>query len=521
MSTLDQASADRTTGSVPLTNLSRLQSIAVANALTVLLTAFIVVTGLVRIDRYPATWFDEGSYLEVSRNIAEGRHYAVQSADGTLDYAPVISVGPTVLLPVAASIWLQGNTVEAGRAIALLFLILASFIYIKSVSKAFGHVTAAISFAVLVSMPAIRWITSGRQVAGEVPAVLFLLLGGTLAFRSRNLKGAAAAGFVLGMAIVTKPQYLSLLPLTLLIVCFIDLVGQRARPMRWYGTLFAGMAAPVIVWIATLIAIIGTSDIVHQAEILRSTNNTTLLVNRDLGHYMTSARHVLGLPAFFLVLPATLYGILLARNSSGDRRLIVVSIIVFQSVWLTWFVLLSNGWVRYAFPGLVVSTILMGLLLTRVLQEISMRRPDARSLRRLIRPTAAVVTLLVVALLIGGGAWRVLSPIATEGSNEAQKFALALTQVVPEGSKVDGWEPEVNYLADRRMVYPPVGSLIPAIESHERGAPSRIDSLTAQTEFLVIGEFGRLVGLYEPILEEHDYTLRLSIGRYELYQRNR
>ena len=45
----------------------------------------ILLLGLVRLDRSPAPWFDEGIHLQVAKNLATDGTYAARAADGTLD----------------------------------------------------------------------------------------------------------------------------------------------------------------------------------------------------------------------------------------------------------------------------------------------------------------------------------------------------------------------------------------------------------------------------------------------------
>ncbi|HEX5167297.1 MAG TPA: hypothetical protein VFV93_17955, partial [Thermomicrobiales bacterium] len=82
--------------------------------------------GFIRLDRYPAPWFDEGIHLQVAKNLVADGTYAARSADGTLDYAPAIGVGPTLLLPVAAAQQLFGTSLEASRTVPVLYLLLAT-----------------------------------------------------------------------------------------------------------------------------------------------------------------------------------------------------------------------------------------------------------------------------------------------------------------------------------------------------------------------------------------------------------
>src|SRR5687767_7406822 len=125
-------------------------SLAAVTVLTLLL-------GIPRLEQYPATWFDEGMHLQVARNLITDGTYAARSADGTLDYAPSIGVGPTVLLPVAGALELFGANLTAGRAVLVLYLIVATALLFAIARSLFGPVAGIATVALALAMPALDW----------------------------------------------------------------------------------------------------------------------------------------------------------------------------------------------------------------------------------------------------------------------------------------------------------------------------------------------------------------------------
>src|SRR5262245_57762018 len=53
------------------------------------------------LERYPATWFDEGSHLHVPKSLVQFGVYADYSVEAFRYFGPTTGVGPTVLLPIA------------------------------------------------------------------------------------------------------------------------------------------------------------------------------------------------------------------------------------------------------------------------------------------------------------------------------------------------------------------------------------------------------------------------------------
>lgn len=500
----------------------RLSSLVDGLTLThgVLLT--LVLAGLLgfwRLDHYPRTWFDEGSYLEVSRNIASEGDYFSRSPDGTRDFAPVIAVGPTVLLPAAGTQEWLGSSLWTGRLVGVVYLMLASAAVYALAHGLFGSRSALVTIAILFSMPALDWLGTGRQLLGEVPAVLFLILGAAVAFRMRGLTAAALAGALFGLTLITKGQYLLVLPLTILLVAAFDFFGSRVRPLRWYAVLGTVAAAAYAIWGFVLLNLIGEGNIVENYRILRDTSGGSILVF-EVERMRAAWAMILGPRSLFLVIPTVLFGLyLIRREPSPERRLMLTAITTFQICWLAWFAMASIAWPRYAFPALVVSAIYAGAMTTGLLDELLKSRP-LREAQRRSRTMTAGLALALIGLLVCAGAYRQIAPVITADEQEPQEFAALLDQLVPAGAVVDGWEPEINFLTEREMQYPPNGSLDSVVRAAWLGSPEEVDlSGSLKANYLVIGHFGRWVGVYDAAIDSGSYRLVASQGGFELYER--
>jgi 4-amino-4-deoxy-L-arabinose transferase-like glycosyltransferase len=477
------------------------------------------VFGFWHLDRYPRTWFDEGSYLEVSENIFEHGQYFAQAPNGARDFAPVIAAGPTVLLPAAAAQAILGSTLWAGRLVGVVYLIIGSAAIYWLAGRLFGVRAAVASIALLFSMPALDWLGTGRQLLGETPALLFLVVGGGLAFRANSAKAAALAGVVLGLAMITKGQYLLVLPPVLVLVAAFDFFGQRVRPLRWHAALTATAALAYVVWFIVLLNLIGDGSILENYRQLRDTSNGALLVF-NVDRMRAAWTLLLGPRSLFLVLPSVAYGLNQIRKAANPaRRLALISISTFQVCWLVWFAMASIAWPRYAFPALAVSTIYAGVMVTDLLgwRLAGLRREERASVRR---SGAELLLFGVIGLLVAAGAYRQIAPIFTADESEPQSFAAAMDRVVPAGAVVDGWEPEINFLSERELQYPPNGSLDRVVRAAWLGSSDKVDlSSTLSQDYLVVGHFGNWVGVYQKALDSGDYRLILSQDGFELYER--
>lgn len=63
----------------------------------------------------PPTWIDEGIITQVAQNVAHSSTYAVQIAPDKFVSAGFVTTGPSVILPIALSLKLFGNSLLSAR----------------------------------------------------------------------------------------------------------------------------------------------------------------------------------------------------------------------------------------------------------------------------------------------------------------------------------------------------------------------------------------------------------------------
>jgi 4-amino-4-deoxy-L-arabinose transferase-like glycosyltransferase len=477
----------------------------------------LLIVGAWHLDRYPRTWFDEGMYLQTAKNLAQHDLYAVRSADGTLDYAPAVGVGPTTILPVALFFRLGGDSLALARLVPLVALLLATVLLYLLARSLFGRLAAGCALLLLLCLPALDWIATGRQVLGEVPAVLFLLAGGILAHRTPASRLPILGGVLLGLAMVTKGQYLLVLPAAIVAIALLDRFVTRQRPLHWYLGLLVAAGVVYACWFAALLTVVQHGQLIENYRQLRaSSGGALLIINR--GRMIAAVRFLLGPQGFFLVIPATIAGAWAVWRAEGQRRLALLSIWVFQSLWLLWFTGASIAWPRYAFPALVLNTLFMGYLAAQLLTVVR-----GAAVRRAWRTPAAqgsAVALLLLVLLIARGAWGTFVPIASADQREPQAFAQAVEVAVPPGATIDAWEPEIGFLTDRTIQYPPLGSLDRVVRARWLAGGGEVDlSDTLRGDYLIVGPFAGWVGVYATATNSPQYHRIAQVGPYELYQR--
>jgi hypothetical protein len=266
-------------------------------------------------------------------------------------------------------------------------------------------------------------------------------------------------------------------------------------------------------WILSLLLIMGGGQIVENIRLLRESSSGALIIFSP-ERMRAGVGTLLGPSTFGLVVPALAAGGVAFWRARGERRFALLLLLTFQMLWFMWFAFASIAWPRYAFPALALNAILMGFLFDSALTWCSARY-GARLSPQVIRVAATgALTLALVATGV-----RQLAPLR-DGSDAPQRFATRIEPLIPASSSVDGWEPEIDFLIDRPLRYPPLGSLDQVVRARWLDSGDDIefsDDLTG--EFLVVGPFGRWTGVYAPAVESANYELVERVGEYELYRR--
>jgi len=473
---------------------------------------------LYNLECYPRTWFDEGWHLQAAKHLAR---------TGVYRFGP--AVGPTVFYPIAWAFRLFGVGLMQARLVMVGYLLLALAMFYLLVRQLYGGTTALIASFVLIASPGIGLVEWGRQVMGEVPAMAFFLMGTLCWFRtvdtsSNRLPLLFLAGIFFGLSVLTKNQYLILI-LALIGVWISDLLYyRRLRPMQ--------VVIPILCAVFCLLTWYGVLNLLTGPKVVKQTveqwqtapARSILLLNPRL--VLNSAKFVFGPRVFYAwALPGLLYGGFIALRR--DRRgLKAAFLLFFASLWLTWYIVASIGWERYAFPGLTIVSLFVARLFLDLIKgdRISLRRLWAELQEGTGLATARRLCFLVVLFVM------TLYPLTSQvqavlfqADRTPQEFAEYLEAHVSKDAVIETWEPELGFLTDHKYHYPPA-RMVDAMSRHlALGTPSpagTYDFLAADPAYLVVGEFGKWTGLYPTDFLRQHCTLVISIGPYDLYQVN-
>ncbi len=284
---------------------------------------------LYNLTNYPTTWFDEGSHLHVPKTLVKHGVYADYSSEGFRYYGPTIGVGPTVMLPLAAAFRLFGIGLLQARLVMAIYLIAAILAGTWLARQLGTWKMAVIAAALLVVTPGVNLLEYGRQVLGEVPGIFFLFvaLGLWLQNWERSSWGRLSlVGLLLGLAIVTKSQYLLIIVPSIGLMWFLNLIYYRLAPQRTFMIPGIIAVACAILWQAYLILYLGPATALENFAILREASAgaafvfSSELMRRSLGELL-NVKVYLG-----ALVPTLIYGFWLSLPAPTQQSTLEYSL---------------------------------------------------------------------------------------------------------------------------------------------------------------------------------------------------
>jgi len=478
-----------------------------------ILAAAALFLALVNLPYAPPTWFDEGSHLHVPATLARHGVYADSSSEGFRYFGPTIGVGPTVMLPVALAFKLGGIGLAQGRLVIVAYLALALAALYLLARRLYGWPAVALIVLLALASRTLRFdglVEYGRQVLGEVPGVAFLLLG-LLAYsaaifeRGATRRHSLLAGLAFGLALVTKNQFVLIVPPTLALLALLDWAYYRA------GGWWVRLAPPVIAvacfgaWTVAMLTFFGPDGFAaNLAKTRQAAGGAIFVFELD-----ATRRAVVYLLQVYggLLIPGLAYGLWRARERS-PWGLATLAPALMASLWLVWFVT-SLGWARYAFPAVVLGAMPVGFMAVELFQALRARRRIA------LAWLGAAYLALVIVVPLALTTRVVLSPRFA-----AQQMAAYLERNVPTDVIIETWEPELGVLTDHTYHYVPTELLDPAVRhAWADGPPVAYDGLDARPPYVLIGLFSDYTAVYPVDTLARDYAVLYTAEPYRLLRR--
>jgi hypothetical protein len=490
-----------------------------------------LVMGVFELEITPPLWWDEGWTLCVARQWVETGHYGCLLEGQP---APPLLAGHfPVVASIAAGFRLFGIGIWQARLVELLYAFSALGLLYSLTAELYSR-KVAVGTLVLVLFFPVDWemhpLIMGRQVLGEMPMVCFLLAGYVclLAAERQRAWWVGAVGFW-GLALFTKLQVRPFWMLSMAVPILLSLWRREWSLVKWLGSAVAGSWGVYFLlgWLKSMLL---------QGHTMAMPPMNGLLQVSAIVLVPMIRLEALVFSAVYLI--PTICGLVHATGGAMTRwrcqapidliEAVRTMVLTFSLGWYGWFVALSLGGDRYAFPLWFLAMPFIAALLCEWSQGYDVR-VLVRSFGTVIRTreTGSVqirqmFVVLLVVIIVG---MAVRARYDFRGREDGAAFHRAvefLHHKVPIDALIETYESELLFLLPGSYHYPPAELDIGVIR---RGwEPARAipyDALSADPDYVVVGEFGRRAGIYKAIVDTGQVRLVAQIGRYQIYERVR
>jgi 4-amino-4-deoxy-L-arabinose transferase-like glycosyltransferase len=492
------------------------------------LAALIVTLATVNLKDYPRTWYDEGWWLQIPRNVATDGVYATRSSEGYRFGDTVISASPAFFLPAAASLRIFGvGLVQARLVIVAWFLVVCGLTWFLA-RRAFGAAAGLLaSFLLVVAKPDDELTSAlvlGRHFMAEIPTLAFLLLGflgvQRLDVAAKPVRRAVLIGTAFGLAMAIKSQFAMPIWTTIVLVGLIDRFWARQLRMRLFAVMLLSSIGVVFAHAVWIFLTLSEAQLATFLADYTSTGEAVAGALWSAQARWTAVSFFVRSEYSWFVIVATIYT---WRRLAQQERLDLGTTMrcTFVTVWLGWFLVASVGWARYAFPALAIGHVLIAPFLLDV-TGVGSRSREAEERRW--RFARVVAVGLMVITLVGSGR-QVFAGIATGSNDHAIRMSAFLDANVGGADRVETWEWEIVYLSQTTSFHVPPTRLLPPLMAQKQ-MTREVQQVTycidciegTGTKYLLTGAFANWTGFYAAYVSDRRAVVRHREGPYTLYE---
>jgi 4-amino-4-deoxy-L-arabinose transferase-like glycosyltransferase len=504
----------------------------------------------------PRPWHDEGSALSVARTLVEDGVYATRNLGEFQTFGPIQSIGPTVLLPVAASFYISGIGLWQGRIVVALYALITVGLFYLTGAKLFERRSAIFALVLLLASPAVGFLLNGRQVLGEVPALAFLLAGWLLwnkGVGEEKWWPYLAAGLMFGLAMITKSQYALMFAGTFTLLACLDWLYFHLHQLRYLGVMALVAYLLLFVWYGWQFVYYGADTFAENAAKLQELAGTT--TGFKLRDTIAAVRFITGSGSghfyYFWGIAAFLYASFLA-STRQKKSFTCLFFLIFATIWLAYFTFWIIPWSRYLMAPAAIMALFVGKLLADLMAALWREKTTTwLEFRQKFAQTyqLSTATLLYAGTLVAVITFCLLTlyqlqdavqlnvfdkqgllptPFVAIPELEDPRFlATFLNATVEEDAVIETWERELMILTNHQYHAPDQSFLTLTHDSVYHGQVPDF-SLGADNfnevkpSYVVVGWYSRLNNIYDQrYLHEHGELIRQIGGDlwgYEIYK---
>lgn len=490
--------------------------------------------GILGLQTIPPLWWDEGWTLCVARTWVETGHYGCLLSGQPAP--PMLSGHFPVVASIAVSFSLFGVGIWQARLVGLLYTLATLGLLYVLTAKLYDRVTGVVALGILLLFP-VMWelhpVILGRQVLGEMPMLYFLLAGYLSFLMMDRQKGWFFAAIVCwAMALMAKSQTAPFWIVSLLVPLSFAAWKRDWHLVRW---LLGGLVCSWLLFglfdqakSAMIGSHVSMSAYVRPIGLLES-SAVVLVASTRINVLLFTLHYCLPALVGYVSVVGTL--VKQVRSVAPETFAEAVRLMVWTlgASWLGWFTLLSVGWERYVFPAVFLAapflahafyTLTLGYSWGRVRAALRAGWINRQCRGDLRRVMGAVILLFGMGLLALGACYDLRWSARDTHVQEVTTF---LNDATPSGALIETFDSELFLFLNRPFHYPPAQVNVELIRRrwHEGSSSLGYDPLMADPDYVVVGRFGRWLGVYAPLVGAGHVRFIKQIGRYEVYERVR
>ncbi|MBN1186854.1 MAG: hypothetical protein JXB49_31545 [Bacteroidales bacterium] len=488
----------------------------------------------------PPLWFDEGWTLSLARNWIELGHYGQLLSGEPIPLIMLNTGFPLIVLHKLSFKFLGIGLWQAripGVVVVLIVYVLIYLLLNKLYNSKIGNIFILLSLLAPVNMD-LHPIILGRRVLGEMLVVLLVILGYVLLYYiwHRQPIFLLFPAFIWALALVTKPQ---VIPFYFFSHIFVLVYFYRSKPVQRKIILIlvsSMILYLLIVWGWSLY----TSHLAYAENQLPDSYQMANYLNNLQYYVIVFIKDIridqlikvfLGGYGLLSTLGVVWFAFQLWQNRTINaiqtrKGVIIISLWGFSFSWIMWYIFLSIGWPRYAFPGVFLGHIFTSLLIADLFNIDNIKimfLEDFKSIRNHHFPYRGIFFAILFAVFILNS-YRTIHniwDIYLVSDSAILDVTDYLNTVVKHGDTLETYESELFFLLDSPYHYPPDSVQHNGNRRMLLGHDVEIayDPKKYDPDFIVVGWANNLWHIYDEIIASGRYHLVYEKEIYQIYKK--
>jgi hypothetical protein len=216
------------------------------------------------------------------------------------------------------------------------------------------------------------------------------------------------------------------------------------------------------------------------------------------------------------------------RASMDLAQLTSISLLALAGSWLAWYVLLSNGGVRYLATPVFIAGIFVGKMLSDFTAGFNLRDTVQRGaaflkLKLIDRSGAKALAAILLVVPLTAATVFVLYATYRGADRSVQDTAQFINTRTAPDSLIESYDAELFFLLERDYHYPPDQYHVLYLRRYllEPELGIVYDPLAADPDYLVVGQLSADWRVYDQVLAAGEFRLIETFPRYQVYERVR